>query len=243
MRNIFQLFFCILVFSVIEQPAYAQQISDDMRAVTVNGEGVIKAEPDKAEINVTIYTEAKELPDAKRQNDQKLQRFRSIARSLNIGSSQLHTINTSVQPQYSYTPNKAERQRTLTGYTVSHTVEVTLKQLDVLGEFLQKLVEADIDRIDNIRYGVTKEDELKEHALVKALSQARRKAKLLADSLDESLGKVLSINEGNMQYQPPVVPFRTRTAMAMAKSADAVAPPRGDLEIRSTVNASFALTN
>lgn len=227
----------------VAQTAEAQQVP--VRSITVQGEALIKSAPDKADLTVTLYRDGKEAAEAKAQVDRLLDTLREIAADYKIPEKDLRTQYTSIQPQYDYSSpvvSSTGGKPRLTGYAAQHSIVVTVRDMEKLGDLMQTMVERGIDRVDNVSYGLQKEDALKEDALIQALSIARRKAERLAKASGGDVGEALTIQESGAYVQPPQpMPMMMRAEMSGASMDKAAAPPAGEVEIRSSVTASYLL--
>jgi uncharacterized protein YggE len=237
----FSLLFFGVFLSLFFSSAHGQQAAlTPVRSITVSGESVIKAAPDKADLMITLYREGKEIAQAKQQVDRLLDTLREIASDYKIAEKDLRTQYTSIQPQYDYSVAGKPR---LNGYVAQHSIVVTVRDMEKLGDLMQTMVERGIDRVDNISYGLQKEDALKEEALIQALAVARRKAERLAQAAGNEAGGALTIQESGAFVQPPQppMPMMMRAEMSSMAQDKAAAPPAGEVEIRSSVTASYLL--
>lgn len=229
----------LLVFLLGVAPL-AHADDDFTRTVSVTGSGEVKVEPDLATVNLTVYSNAKKAEDAKDANDKKLTKFFQLIRRLGLDKSAASTQYSSLAPRYEF---QKDRERKLVEYEMQQRIALKVKQLDKVGELLDKLVEADISRIDNVQYGLENEDQAKQLALQKAVANAKAKADLLARNAGANLGKVLTINEQGASYHPPM-PMRSFGAAkmsAMSAPDAAPAPPSGEVQVNQSVSVTFEL--
>ncbi len=224
---------CTMLFSI------AAHADDDLRAISVNGEGTVKAAPDKADLAINLMGTGKTAVAAKEVSDKKLKSLYKLARKFGIAESAITTNQSSVQPQYDYRDGK----QIFREYQSQHRVSLEIDKLDVVAELTDGLVEAGVDRVESLQFGLKNDAALKQQALVEALKQAKQKATALAAVVDAKLGKAISISESGSSYVPPRPMMRDAMMMksesAMADSS--VAPPAGDVEIRQTITAVFEL--
>lgn len=211
------------------------------RSVTVSGDAEIKRAPDKADVSIGIQEQKRELKEAQKATDEQLKSLYRIAKELGIAEKDLRTDFSSVQPVYNYDKGK----RVFSGYSVNHQVTVTLNDIGKLADFTQRLLDAKIDQINNITFGLQKEKETRQEALGLAIKNARQKAEILADSAGETLGKVYGINESGVYFEPVPMPMMRGKAMMAMEAAPAmdmaVAPPPGEMSVRADVQATFLL--
>ncbi len=214
------------------------QAEDADRFVTVSGLGEVFAAPDMARINVGIVTEAKTAAKAVAENSTQMAGVFGILRSLGIEDKDMQTSNFSVQPKYeTYEANRQRRDR-IVGYRVFNQVRVAVRDLDNLGDVLDRLVtRGEANQLNGISFHISEPEPLLDQARRHAVNDARRKANLYADQASVRLGKVLSIQEhGGPRPQAPQVAFATRERA----SAD-VPIARGEQSLSTSVTVTFAL--
>lgn len=197
------------------------QISDT--AVTTNtisfsGEGKIFAVPDIAAISFSIVTEASTSKVAQDQNSEKSKKIVEFLKNQNIEDKNIKTTGYNVYPQYSYPrpllrqgfegqalapesyPEYYDSNPKITGYQVSQSFEVKIRDLEKVSAVLDGLVTTGANQVNNLGFKVDNEEELKEQARELAIKDAKEKANKLKKQLDIRLGKIVNYNEGG--YYP-----------------------------------------
>lgn len=211
------------------------------RLVSVTGEAEVKAAPDKADVMITVYSEARTVAEAKRENDKKLRAFHDLLREMEIDKRDIEAAGSNISPRYNWSNNRQE----LDAYTVSHQAKITLRDPEKVGLLLEKLIGINIDRIDGVVYGLRDKSAVEEKAMLLAVEDARRKAEKVAAALGEKLGGAQQVAVGGGGYYPPPMPMMAKAAGGMEMSVDASAPPApppaGDITVRYTASASFLL--
>lgn len=228
-------------------PAHADDIIA-RRTVTVTGEAEVKKAPDKADISISIEEEDKSLEVAREETDKQLKALYRIAGETGIEKKDMQTNYSSVQPIYDYVSDngRGNNRRVFRGYNVNHQVTLTLRDTDKLATLTEKLLAAKIDQINNVTYGLQKDDAAKDEALKAALLKAKAKAGMMASTLGESVDRVYQINESGISYQPPMPMAYARKSMAMpgapmAMDAAAETPPSGEITVNANVTVTFML--
>lgn len=224
-------------------PASAQEVLPG-RLVTVTGEAEVRRAPDKVDVSVNISEQSHNAEQAKKLADEKIEALYKIASSLSIAKNDMRTDYSAVQPVYNYTNTGQVFQ----GYSVVHQVTLTLRDVNKVAVLTEKLIAAKIDQINNVQYGLQKEDEAKDEALKEALIKARRKAEMLAGAMRETVDKVYAINESGVSFQPIPMPMMRGKAMMMEAAASAPVmadesanPPSGEIAIHANLTATFLL--
>src|SRR5574341_2578246 len=83
---------------------YAQRAPDRPRppSITVNGEATIAAEPDQAQIDIGVTTQARSAPEASRENAERLSRVLAEVKKLLGKGDEVKTSGYSLTPNYRY---------------------------------------------------------------------------------------------------------------------------------------------
>ncbi len=230
---------CIFAIVCIMVAAASVQAAETVRMITVQGKAEKDVMPDQAQVQLTVQAEDRELQKAKMAHDKQLKLLFQIAGEMKIEQKDLKTQHAQVSPQYRYDNG----EQYLKGYMVSTSIQMTVRNIDAVGELLERLTGAKFDRIGNVQYVVDDDEGYRDEVLLEALKHAKAKAAKMASALDQEIGKPLQISEGYAQHKPqPVMMERAVAAFAMDSGmGGGIAPPTGMTRITGTVTASFAL--
>lgn len=213
---------------------------DDYRTIHVSAEHQVKMMPDMAVVHFAIFAEHTKADVAKEEADQQLSGVKKLLNTHKIASKHLKSGHISVQPRYRYHKG---RDRTLEGYQVSYALQLTVHDLNLVGQLLQGFTEAGISRVNNVHYTLHDDEQAKSDALLAAMKKARAKAMMLAQAEGDKLGEALKISEGHVSFNPhPVMMRGARMMVADAESAKAAeAPPVGELDISASISVIYEL--
>jgi uncharacterized protein YggE len=143
-----------------------------------------------------------------------------------------------VQPEYNWDNNA--RERNLIGYYVSRQIEVELRDLEKLGQLLERSVDLGINQLGEPRLDSTKRRELEREALAKAIADAKLNAEAVAKAAGARLGPPRTI-AANSGFVAPPMPMRAKAMMA-AEAADAAQSYQsGQMEFNGTVQVEYDL--
>lgn len=201
-----------------------------MRQVTVVGQGEVKGRPDTATVQIGVETEAATAKDALAQNTTQAQAVQANLKDLGIAEKDLQTSNFSIYPTY------GNDGRQVTGYHVSNSVSVTIRNLDQAGTLLDRVVQAGANSVTGISFSVENPQSLLGQAREAAIQDARARATQLAQTAGASVGEVLVITE-NVGSPPPVM--LERAAVAQGGAPVPVQP--GEQSFTASVQVTFAL--
>lgn len=218
------------------QPAAAQEPEPTPeRVVSVNGQGEVEAQPDQASARLGVQSEAATAAAALDQNNLRMQELISATLELGIAEEDLRTSGIRLEPIYNR-PEEGE-SRTVTGYRANNTIEVTVRDLDVLGEVLDTAVAAGGNTIDSIRFEVSDRSALLAEARAAAMEDAIAQAEQLTTLAGAELGEVRSISASSSSPRPPVVYAEEAAVAAEAPARVPVQP--GTQTIEYTVHVSW----
>ncbi|MBS3158642.1 SIMPL domain-containing protein [Candidatus Woesearchaeota archaeon] len=212
--------------------------------ITVSGNSEIMTAPDKAELYVAVSNEALAAKEAKDKNSETSNDVIDALIKQGIKKEDIETSSFTISPKYEWDDDeKGNGKSVFKGYEVKHVLKITTQVIDKVGEFLDAAVDAGANNVEQIRFGLTKEEEedVKTEALYEAAKNAEEKAIVLATSLGVNLKKAVSIQETSFSYVPYYYDARGFEGAAMAKmeSTPIVAPK--SVEVRANVNVVFGM--
>lgn len=195
--------------------------------VRTTGEATVTARPDRAQIDLGVVTQADTSQAAVQQNAQKLETTLARLRQLLGAGADIKTISYTVTPNYRYPTQGGEP--TITGYTATNIVRVTLDDLTKVGNVIDTATQGGSNRIQNLRFMLKDEAPVKAQALREAALKARASANALAGALGLNVVRVLSVAEGGSA----IVPVRD-VAFARQEAASTPIEP-GTIEVTASV--------
>ena len=218
--------------------AFAQAPNESRpRTVAVSGQGEVQAEPDRAWVMLGIQVRQVKLDEARAEVNKKVDAVLKLTRELKIDSKYVRSTRINVQPDYSYDNNT----RNLLGYFVTRQVEVDLRNLEQLGQLLERAADLGVNQLGDPRLDSSKRAELEREALAKAVADARLNAETLVKAAGGRLGPVRSMSASSNAVAPPM-PFLRRAVMAEAAAGDAAQSYQsGQMNFAGTVQIEYDL--
>jgi len=232
-------FLLFLFFCSFTQAATELTSALTTEQITVSGTGYIEVEPDKVDLSIGLNALEETLQLAKKKVDKEYRKALSVLLDKKVEKKDIRLTVLSSRPEYEWQKNK----RIYKGHRVSRNLKITINQVDDYPELLQSLVDAGISEINHISPGITDRESAQKSALEKAAINAKGKAKLLASTLNRTLGRAVQIKENgiSMPHQP-VYRKQARAEMAMADSQNAAPQAMfGSQRIQANVTVSFLL--
>jgi len=197
-----------LVFVIILGVFLLVSINQKMNTMATNntvsfsGEGKVLAKPDVAVIDFSIVTEALTSKVAQDSNSAKSKKVIDFLKSQKIAEKDIKTSSYNIYPQYSYLQN---RKPEITGYQVSETIEVKIRNLDQVSDVLSGVVTAGANQVNSTQFTIDNPEKLKAQARDAAIADAKTKAKDLESKLGISLGHIVNFSEGTNGYPVPMM--------------------------------------
>lgn len=205
--------------------------------ITVNGKGEMMVDPDVAYVSIGVQTQAATANEAQVANAQAFAKLEKVLyETYKIAKKDVKTTGFQVQPEYQYGENVKPK---ITGYIADHTVQVTYRELAKLGELLDAVSKAGVNRVNNIQFSTEKGDEYTLQILDKAMANAEAKAKRLAKYSGKEIKGIVNIAENGNSGVP--IQYADYGSMK-AESMDAAAPTSisaGQLTISTNVTVQF----
>ena len=185
------------------------------RSITVSGDATISAEPDQAQIDIGVVTQARTAPEASQDNADRLSRVLAAVKKLLDKSDEVKTSGYSLTPTYRY-PQGGKPE--IIGYNASNTVRIKTTSLDQVGRLIDAAMQAGANNINRLMF--TLKDE--QAAQLDALRAASAKAKVKAEAVAASLGLRLLPSPRSLKASEPFSRYSARPWPPEAKQS----PPR-----------------
>ncbi len=194
-------------FEVHSMRPFEQSGSDtsgaDSRGLTrvlVNGDSIVQAQPDTANLAISVVTQGKRAIEAQQEN---ANRSDAVVRALKAAAgagAEVKTTGYSVQPQRVFKENQPP---TITGYEARNTVMVTMGDLTKVGAVIDAAVQAGANDVDSISFTLRKDRPARDQALAEATRAAVGKAQVIASAIGGRVTRVVEVQEeGFMRPRP-----------------------------------------
>jgi uncharacterized protein len=215
--------------------------------ITVQGTGEATLAPDVARISFTVQHTAATVAEAQEATTKQTNAALDFVKEQSIAEKDIKTLYYNISPQYSY-PNPCSAGMTcpayysgtpkITGYQVSQTIQITMRELETVGAMLGGLGKLEVQNVSGPEFGLDDSTAGYAAARAEAIAKAKAEAKVLAKQLGVGLGKIVSFNESSGRYSYPMTYAKDAMNMAGAESAPAPSVPAGE----NTYNASVSIT-
>ena len=227
----------LLAPATASQPLPESLSGIDGRVLTVAGDGVAVAAPDRAVLQFAVMSQEKEAADALRANEEAALRVLTAVRRFGIADRQINLLGLQLRPDYR---DRGQPE----GYAAYRTVRVVLDDLRAVPDLVATVVAEGVNQFEQLEYIVREYDPLEDRALEAAIARARERAQIAADAAGVTLGAVRQVQEQGVY----VVPMH-QGMNAMAESAVAVtaggtpgAYSAGEVQVQARVLVQFDIT-
>ena len=205
--------------------------------INVNGMGVVMADPDTAEINLSVETMGKTSEAAQRENNKILQAVTKAMQNMGVTKDNIVTTYTSVYPQYNYDDKTGER--TVLNYRSYTDLQVTTKDIDNTGKYIDAALKAGATGTGGVSFSIADQSVYYGQALQAAVKNAEKSAKSIADAYGRELGAVKSVTENSRNaYTVETVNMSKMMATEDAAEAEAGGTTISYGKIQITANIS-----
>ena len=192
-------------------------------SVTVSGEGVVLAVPDRAEISAGVETRAQTAKAALQANATAMERVLQALRA--AGGTDVTTQTVSLSTSF-------DNQGAQNGFVASNIASATVA-FDKAGSLIDAAVAAGANTVYGPSPSRSDADALYRQALAKAVADAAQRAGVLARAAGRELGRVTSISEPGAAPVP---------IFAKPAASDAATPVEsGPQETTASVNVTYEL--
>jgi len=222
--------------AAVVAPSAAQ--SADGGKLRVLGSATIEAVPDHVSVRVGVTNKAPTPTAALDQNSAIARKIIEFAKKFGIDEKDVQTDAINLAPAFKTVrdPNGTTRQEP-DGYNASNMVQVKLADMSRLGTFMRDVLDQGATNINGVQFGLSHPEKVTDEARVKAVEDAVRQARLLADAAKVQLGSIEEI------VHPPRTESRPTVAAPMARAAAKTSVPIevGVLEVAAEVEITWRL--
>lgn len=216
-----------------------------LNTITVTGQGKSTATPDIAQVTFTVQENASTVQAAQDAATKRTNDALASLKAEGIAEADIKTLGYNVNPQYAtpvcppgaMCPQYINASK-ITGYQVSQTVQVKVRDTAKAGAILQNLGTLGVQNISGPDFMVDDPTKVQDEARGKAIDDARTKAETLASQLHVRLGKVVSYNENGGGYPVPMYATAGKSA-AMDSAAPSL--PAGTNETDVNVSVTYEI--
>ncbi len=199
-------------------------------ALTTTGEGIVRRAPDRAFVDVSVETRAKNPKDAQSQNAETMSNVQRRLRGANLDKDAIRTVGFGVEPEFDYSNNR----RVLRDYVARNTIEVRVDEVSRVGEVLDVATNAGATTVGDVRFDLRDRPAAERQALAAAVGDAKARAEAMASAAGRQILGIWRLTDAGREPSPGPRPM---APPMRAMAAEAVPTPvaAGEIEIRAHV--------
>jgi len=187
-------------------------------AISVSGEGKIRAKPDLAILSVGIVTEADTVAEAQSQNNTIADKVKAAIKAQGVEEKDISTSRYNIYPVGTPYPvpvplREGKEVSGSEGATVTSEIvgernrvdnflEIKVRKVENVGKVIDAATAAGATNIESIYFSIEEKDKFLAQARELAGKDARAKAEQLAKSMGVTLGKLLKVEESSSWPRP-----------------------------------------
>ncbi|MEK7122155.1 MAG: SIMPL domain-containing protein [Patescibacteria group bacterium] len=228
----------IIFYSLFWGPA--RKLTDSLmpiRTISVSSEGKTTVEPDIAKISFSVVSEGVSPEILVRNNVKKMNAAIDFIKSKGIDAKDIKTTQYDLRPRYEYDEKK--KSSFISGYQMTQTVLVKIRDLIKPAEILGGLPELGINQIDSIAFEIDDQEKYLAEARNQAFAKARQKAEEMAKTNNVKLGKIINFSEYQNGGGPIPYYYGGLERTESVKIAPSIQP--GTQEITVSVNITYQI--
>jgi hypothetical protein len=203
----------------------------ETRQITVNGVGSAISVPDQFNFTVVIEERGPSASELNQLVTEKTNQVVGLLAELKVDPKNIQSLQVQFNPWIEYN-NQSQEQK---GFILSRRIDISLDDLNLYDKAIDSVLQLKINRIEGFSYAASQAHQHYQLAIEQALLDAKNRASHMADVLDLSLGKALSITEQSQGQA-----LRAEKTMAFRGSADSSSLP-GEMSTKAQVSVVFEL--
>ncbi len=185
----------LMIFSFSNNFAYAEEKNKEL---VVKGIGIVNVKPDVAILNLGLKTIGKDISNAQMKNIEGIDKIVDTLVKAGINKKDIYTSNFYLHTNYkSYDP-KVFKSDDILNYDIYTILSIKTKDIDKVSEFINKATEAGANLNNGVSFTIDNYDKYHQDALKKAIEDADRKAQIISNKLNVSLGSDITIKENQI---------------------------------------------
>ncbi len=218
-------------------PAAVTAPQGKAETITVTGFGRAYGDPDMAQITIGVSIADEDVGAAVAESNRVMEALTEQMASMGLDEADIQTVNFSIWGEEQWDPETGQpREERL--YRVDSTLQLTVRQIDNLGEILEAAIDNGANNIHGLSFSMQDPEALVDEARSDAVQDARRRAELLAAELGVSLGDVVLVEEASGGSAFPMFESGVRGIGGGGE------PPisEGSMSVSSSVHVTFEFT-
>jgi uncharacterized protein len=227
------------------------------QTISVTGTGEAMATPDVATFMYSIEETKKTVVEAQTAVTERSNKLLADIKAAGIDEKDIKTQYYSSYPKYEYQqvaarpctpefcPPSPGGKSVITGYTVSQSISVKVRDLDKVSTITQLLGGANVSSFSGPSFEVDDMDAVRQEARAQAINEAKENAKILGKQLGVRVGKLISFSDPDdtiyPMYEGDAAAGMMYKTAATNENAPAPELPTGQTKVESKVQLVYRI--
>ena len=176
--------------------------------ITVNGTGEVRVSADTAIISLGVNARDKDVLKAQQKVNETIAAIRTALIEQGVKEENINTDFINIYPFYDYSND----QEQLAAYNASSTLAIKVTDMESVGALIDVCFAAGANTLNGISFSASETEEAKTEVMKKAVTDAKKKAEILAEASGLKITGIEIISEGGVySYQNNVGNVYSRT--------------------------------
>lgn len=227
----------LLIVMMFCATTFAEELKSPI--ISVSGEGIVEAQPDRATISVGVITHEKNPSAVQAANARAASAVINSIVALGVERNNISTGNYSFSPTYRHFDNGRSE---IDGYAATNSVTVITDDLNLVGKIIDAALSHGANRVDSLNFGLRNKTSYQDEALRLAILDAKRKAEVAANVLGKKIIGVRSLSINHSSIEAPRN-YKMARSMATEDAAGVETPiESGTLHCAASVHVEFEIS-
>lgn len=228
----------VIIVSILRE----RIVNEPQWQISVAGQGKVAYDPDIANVNLEVEISKVAKPeDALNQLNDKMKKVIAAIEQVGIPKENIQTQDYTLIPQYDTINNVSK----VTGYTANQSILVKIndinKNTNKTSEVIAAAGKTGINKINGVNFEASNLNDLKQAARLKAIIDARSKAKNIGQALGVRLGKVVGWWENFTTPDYSQTSYDAKGGIGGGGNVSEPTIPTGARELIVDVNVSYKI--
>ena len=176
--------------------------------ITVNGTGEVRVSADTAIISLGVDARDKDVLKTQQRVNETIAAIRNALIKQDLKEENINTDFINIYPVYDYSND----QEQLAAYNASSTLAIKVTDMESVGTLIDVCFAAGANTLNGISFSASETEEAKTEVMKKAVTDAKKKAEILAEASGLKITGIEIISEGGVySYQNNVGNVYSRT--------------------------------
>ncbi len=228
----------ILLAVILTSAGASAQTADStkqMAVLNVGGQGQVSVSPDRATIRFGVAEVAQSAALAQQSVNRIMNGIMREMEQLGIEARQIQTQRVQLYPIQEM--GERNRKPRITGYRAANSVRVTLDNIDRVGDVLDAATKVGGNEIQGIDFSLRDDSDARAQALRLAVSEAQKKASVMARALRVQLLGVLEVTESGGRG----LPVQVRAARMQTAALESIPVAAGQITVTASVSIRYQI--